>query len=165
MTPLWSFRGRLRGVDVAWMILLLDSYFSLVSRVPRVLDPRRWLRHLVPSSSSSRFPLSWFLQEITSSLTYFLSFFYLQACSRYAMRSARSWGFFRPANTIFVPGMYFFGFSKYVKSVSLFQVMPEFWKFHYKNVIDDGNMRFGRFCKNLSKISKNYSPFALFASV
>lgn len=40
------------------------------------------------------------------------------------MRSPRSCGFFKPANTIFVPGMYFFGFSRYSKRVSLFQVIP-----------------------------------------
>ncbi|CAH0694604.1 unnamed protein product [Spodoptera exigua] len=34
------------------------------------------------------------------------------------MRSARSLGFFKPANTILVPGMYFLGFSKYSKRVS-----------------------------------------------
>eukprot|EP00982_Pelagococcus_subviridis_P004649 29281-Pelagococcus_subviridis.AAC.7 len=34
------------------------------------------------------------------------------ASLRYAMRSARSCGFFSPANTIFVPGMYFFGFKR-----------------------------------------------------
>lgn len=31
----------------------------------------------------------------------------------YVMRSLRSLGFFRPPNAIFVPGMYFFGFSRY----------------------------------------------------
>lgn len=31
----------------------------------------------------------------------------------YAMRSARSFSFLMPAKTIFVPGMYFLGFSKY----------------------------------------------------
>ena len=35
------------------------------------------------------------------------------AALRCAMRSARSWGFLRPAKTILVPGMYFFGFTKY----------------------------------------------------
>jgi hypothetical protein len=37
---------------------------------------------------------------------------YLVESLRYAMRSARSSGFFKPAKTIFVPGMYFFGFNK-----------------------------------------------------
>lgn len=46
------------------------------------------------------------------------------ACSKYAIKSALSCGFFNPANTIFVPGMYFFGFSKYWNSVSLFHVIP-----------------------------------------
>lgn len=40
------------------------------------------------------------------------------------MRSARSPGFLRPAKTILVPGIYFFGFSRYSKSVSSFHVIP-----------------------------------------
>ena len=39
-------------------------------------------------------------------------FTYLVASLRYAIKSARSSGFLRPANTIFVPGMYFFGFKR-----------------------------------------------------
>lgn len=35
------------------------------------------------------------------------------SCLKYSMTSARSCGFLKPANAIFVPGMYFFGFSKY----------------------------------------------------
>lgn len=55
---------------------------------------------------------------------YFVCFAYFVASFRYAMRSARSLGFFSPANTIFVPGMYFFGFSRYSKRVSSFHVIP-----------------------------------------
>lgn len=40
------------------------------------------------------------------------------------MRSPRSLGFLRPANTIFVPGMYFLGFSRYSKRVSFPHVIP-----------------------------------------
>ena len=40
------------------------------------------------------------------------------------MRSFRSVSFLMPANTIFVPGMYFLGFSRYSNSVSSPQVMP-----------------------------------------
>lgn len=54
----------------------------------------------------------------TSGAAYFVADF------RYAMRSPRSLGFFSPANTIFVPGMYFFGFSRYSKRVSSFHVIP-----------------------------------------
>lgn len=41
------------------------------------------------------------------------------------MRSARSFGFFRPAKTILVPGMNFLGFSKYTNKDSSSQVIPE----------------------------------------
>ena len=50
---------------------------------------------------------------------------YFDACSMYAIKSARSCAFFKPANTIFVPGMYFFGFSRYSNKVSLDQVMAK----------------------------------------
>lgn len=40
------------------------------------------------------------------------------------MRFARSLAPLIPANTIFVPGMYFFGFSKYSNRVSFDQVIP-----------------------------------------
>lgn len=49
---------------------------------------------------------------------------YLVATSRYAIKSARSLGFFKPAKTILVPGIYFLGSSKYSKSVSSDQVIP-----------------------------------------
>lgn len=49
---------------------------------------------------------------------------YLVAETRYAMRSARSAGFLSPAKTIFVPGIYFFGFSRYSKRVSSFHEIP-----------------------------------------
>lgn len=45
---------------------------------------------------------------------------------RKAIRSARSFALFRPGNTIFVPGMYFFGLIKYSPRVSSPHVMPEF---------------------------------------
>jgi len=48
---------------------------------------------------------------------------HLLCVSRYAIRSARSASFFRPANTIFVPGMYFLGFSRYSNNVSLDHTM------------------------------------------
>lgn len=41
------------------------------------------------------------------------------------MISARSFGFFRPAKTILVPGINFLGFSKYVNKESSSQVIPE----------------------------------------
>ena len=41
------------------------------------------------------------------------------ASSRWVMRSFLSLAFFSPANAIFVPGMYFLGFSRYSNSVSL----------------------------------------------
>merc|ERR1719262_1978074 len=44
----------------------------------------------------------------------------------YAMRSARSLSFFRPAKTILVPGMYFFGFTRYSNMCLSDQTMPEF---------------------------------------
>merc|ERR1719229_109693 len=44
----------------------------------------------------------------------------------YAMRSARSFSFLMPAKTILVPGMYFFGFTKYSNMCLSDQVMPEF---------------------------------------
>jgi hypothetical protein len=42
-----------------------------------------------------------------------------------------------PAKTIFVPGMYFFGFSRYSNNVSLFQVIPtqEICKTHEESSI------------------------------
>lgn len=39
-------------------------------------------------------------------------FGYLVLSFKYAIKSALSCGFFKPAKTIFVPGMYFFGFNK-----------------------------------------------------
>mmetsp|Transcript_88152 Transcript_88152/g.138075 ORF Transcript_88152/g.138075 Transcript_88152/m.138075 type:complete len:114 (-) Transcript_88152:214-555(-) len=44
----------------------------------------------------------------------------------YEMISARSLSFLRPANTIFVPGMYFLGLIKYSNICLSVQVMPEF---------------------------------------
>merc|ERR1719436_1704590 len=44
----------------------------------------------------------------------------------YATRSARSFSFLIPANTIFVPGMYFFGFTRYSNMCLSDQMMPEF---------------------------------------
>merc|ERR1719401_1528990 len=44
----------------------------------------------------------------------------------YAMRSARSLSFFRPANTILVPTMYFLGFIKYSNMCFSDHTMPEF---------------------------------------
>lgn len=44
---------------------------------------------------------------------------------KYAIRSALSFCFLIPAKIIFVPGMYFLGFSKYSISVLSFQVTPE----------------------------------------
>merc|ERR1719152_146092 len=44
----------------------------------------------------------------------------------YSMMSARSLSFFMPANTIFVPGMYFFGFTRYSNMCLSDQMMPEF---------------------------------------
>ena len=45
--------------------------------------------------------------------------------SRYAITSARSCGFFMPAKDIFVPGMNFFGFSRYTSSTSGVQTTPD----------------------------------------
>merc|ERR1719188_76224 len=42
------------------------------------------------------------------------------------MRSARSLSFLMPAKTIFVPGMYFFGFTKYSNMCLSDQTIPEF---------------------------------------
>merc|ERR1712048_510393 len=44
----------------------------------------------------------------------------------YSMRSARSFSFLIPANTIFVPGIYFFGLTKYSNMCFSDQTMPEF---------------------------------------
>lgn len=41
------------------------------------------------------------------------------------MRLARSLGFLRPAKTILVPGMYFFGLKRYWKRCSLLHTMPD----------------------------------------
>lgn len=41
-----------------------------------------------------------------------------------AIKSLRSLSFFKPAKAILVPGMYFFGFSRYSNSVVSSQVMP-----------------------------------------
>jgi hypothetical protein len=62
---------------------------------------------------------------------------YFVDSSRYAIKSARSCGFLMPAKTIFVPGMYFFGFSRYSNNVSLFQVIPtqEICKVHEESNI------------------------------
>merc|ERR1719201_2922333 len=45
---------------------------------------------------------------------------------KYAIRSARSFSFLRPAKTILVPGMYFFGLIKYSNMCLSDHVMPEF---------------------------------------
>merc|ERR1712154_546908 len=52
--------------------------------------------------------------------------FYFVPSWRNAIRSSRSFFFLRPANTIFVPGMYFLGFVRYSSRVSAPQVMPFF---------------------------------------
>jgi hypothetical protein len=39
---------------------------------------------------------------------------------KYVIKSFRSFSFLRPPNAIFVPGMYFLGFSRYVNRVSSF---------------------------------------------
>jgi len=44
---------------------------------------------------------------------------------RKAQRSARSLSFFMPAKTIFVPTMYFFGFTRYSYMCLSLQTMPE----------------------------------------
>lgn len=49
---------------------------------------------------------------------------FADSTSMYLMRSARSFSFFSPANTIFVPGMYFLGLSRYSNSVSRDQTTP-----------------------------------------
>merc|ERR1719161_2354273 len=54
-----------------------------------------------------------------------------QACPHFdsfkkAQRSARSFSFLMPANTILVPGMYFFGFTKYSYMCLSDHTMPEF---------------------------------------
>merc|ERR1719152_755865 len=43
----------------------------------------------------------------------------------YSMMSARSLSFFRPANTIFVPGMYFFGLTRYSNMCLSDQTIPD----------------------------------------
>lgn len=48
----------------------------------------------------------------------------LDAFFKYAIISALSFFFLMPANIILVPGMYFFGFSKYSISVLSFQTIP-----------------------------------------
>lgn len=42
----------------------------------------------------------------------------LVASFKYVIKSFRSFSFLRPPNAIFVPGIYFFGFSRYVYKVS-----------------------------------------------
>merc|ERR1711879_1129324 len=44
----------------------------------------------------------------------------------YSMRSARSFSFFMPAKTILVPGMYFFGLTKYSNMCLSDHTIPEF---------------------------------------
>merc|ERR1739845_329226 len=44
----------------------------------------------------------------------------------YSMRSARSFSFFIPAKTILVPGIYFFGLTRYSNMCLSDHVMPEF---------------------------------------
>merc|ERR1711920_542797 len=48
------------------------------------------------------------------------------AVAKNEMRSARSLSFFKPANTIFVPTMYFFGLTKYSNMCLSDQTIPEF---------------------------------------
>jgi len=43
----------------------------------------------------------------------------------YSMRSERSFSFLMPAKTILVPGMYFFGFTRYSNICLSDQIMPE----------------------------------------
>merc|ERR1712062_855373 len=50
----------------------------------------------------------------------------VQVCSKYAIKSARSFFFLIPANTILVPGMYLAGFSRYTHNVSFDHVIPFF---------------------------------------
>lgn len=52
------------------------------------------------------------------------NFYFAVACLRYAIKSALSAFFLIPAKIIFVPGIYFFGFSKYSIRVSSPQVIP-----------------------------------------
>merc|ERR1740121_1229815 len=50
-----------------------------------------------------------------------------QPCAcRKVMRSARSLSFLMPANTIFVPGMYFFGLTRYSNMCLSDHTIPEF---------------------------------------
>lgn len=53
------------------------------------------------------------------------NFYFAVATLRYAIKSALSPFFLIPAKIIFVPGIYFFGFSKYSIRVSSFQVIPK----------------------------------------
>ena len=62
----------------------------------------------------------WASDATTSSHTNSVYF----ALSRKAIRFCRSAFFFSPANIIFVPGMYFFGFSRYTSRVSALHTMP-----------------------------------------
>jgi len=52
------------------------------------------------------------------------NFYFEVASLRYAIKSALSDFFLIPAKIIFVPGIYFFGFSKYSIRVSSHQVIP-----------------------------------------
>lgn len=54
------------------------------------------------------------------------NYYSLVAFLRYAIKSALSAVFLMPAKIIFVPGMYFLGFSKYSIKVSSPQVIPLF---------------------------------------
>lgn len=54
------------------------------------------------------------------------NFYFAVATLRYAIKSALSPFFLIPAKIIFVPGIYFFGFSKYSIRVSSPQVIPLF---------------------------------------
>lgn len=56
------------------------------------------------------------------------NFYFAVATLRYAIKSALSPFFLIPAKIIFVPGIYFFGFSKYSIRVSSPQVIPKMLK-------------------------------------
>lgn len=78
--------------------------------------------------------------------------------SMYLIRSARSLSFFKPAKTIFVPGIYFFGSFKYSNKVSRVQTTP------YKRIFGQLNntclvLISGRIVKSghLSRFSTNHT--------
>ena len=72
---------------------------------------------------------------------------YAVALLRYAISCSLSFFFLSPAKTIFVPGMYFLGFSRYSKRVSWPQVMPA------KN---DENEILGSYLSNVFNWAQSY---------